>query len=152
MLQVLSNVIAFIRIILLKIGPFARNYVIPAIEAMTIIRDLLKREEFDLLADLTNPEWDNEFLEKLRNAIAKAIMLLGVFNVNSADKGDPIKIIEAFIKYLQTEPDTIQEGILHRLSGLVAIQLSGRENIKLSEIDAITQLAYLNKKNKEHNA
>lgn len=142
MLQLLSKVWFFLRMIFLKLGPYFK-YIQLVIQVINLLKRTASDPAFDYLTALSETRKDDAALHTIRIRLANAVTSLEIVDQCLNEKTLEGQI-RCFVDYINKQPKAIREAIYLKLaSELVKREYKG---MKQSEADTLVQLAYIKSK------
>lgn len=142
LLQILSKVWFFLRVIFVKLGPYFK-YIQYVIQVVNFLKRTASDPAFDYITAITESSKDNEALHLIRIRLANAVTSLEIVDQCLNEKTIEAQI-KCFVDAINKQPKTIREAIYLKLaSELVKREYKG---ISQAEADTMVQLAFIKTK------
>ncbi|MGE0638381.1 MAG: hypothetical protein AB7G44_07115 [Bacteroidia bacterium] len=142
LLQILSKVWFFIRIIFVKLAPYFK-YIQYVIQVVNFLKRTASDPAFDYITAITESSKDNEALATIRIRLAKAVSSLEIVDQCMNEKTVEGQI-KCFLDYINRQPKTIREAIYMKIAAELVKQ--EHKGMRQAEADTLVQLAFVKSK------
>lgn len=140
-MQIILIIFSWLKIIFRRIKPFTNKYVDPVILFLESIKGGLESKDVKTFVLTTKTKIDDKVLEKVHQALAKAILALDIVKGLKGNEKDTT-IIYKFIEQIKELNKPMQDALLFKTASLAVNDLSGEENpLKTSDADTLVQLS-----------
>lgn len=113
------------------------TYVDPALTITKVLKELLISKPIEDLTQLIPGDWDDNLRLKLITILSNTIKGFELAEV--AKIKDPVEKLNAFVAWLQTQPQAVQESLLQRIASTIVSNLA---NIKQAHADMLVSSYY----------